>query len=103
MEPTLMKEKYIGDDNTTIIFDLRYTDGCIVSAGPAPMPFKTQAPMKLPYVVALARHIILPRQTTELQIKTGRRPKLVEIGTQMKLENPRTRIHTPVYRQIYNI
>ena len=71
--------------------------GCIVSAGPAPMPFKTHAPMKLPYDVAQARQIILTRQMTELQIKTARRPKLVEIGTQMKLENPRTKIQIPVY------
>jgi len=51
--------------------------------------------MKLPYVLASARQIILARQTTELQIKTARRPKFVEMGTQMKLE---TRIHTPVFQ-----
>jgi hypothetical protein len=74
--------------------------GCMVSAGPAPIPLRTQAPIKEPYVVALARQIIEAKQMIELQIKTARRPKLVEIGTQMKLENPRTRIHTPVFPNI---
>jgi hypothetical protein len=53
--------------------------------------------MNEPYVVALALQIMEAKQTMELQIKTARRPKLVEIGTQMKFENPRTRIHTPVF------
>ena len=53
--------------------------------------------MKLPYDVALARQIILAKQTSELHMSTARRPKLVEIGTQMKLENPRTRIQIPVF------
>jgi hypothetical protein len=38
------------------------TAGWMVSAGPAPIPFSTQAPMKLPYVLALALQMEEPKQ-----------------------------------------
>lgn len=57
--------------------------------------------MKLPYVVALARHIEEPKQMIWEKMYTGRRPKEVLRGTQMKLLNPRTRIATPVNLTTY--
>lgn len=46
------------------------------SAGPAPIPFKTQAPMKLLYDVAFARHIMDAKQTRQDKIATGRLPNV---------------------------
>lgn len=46
------------------------------SPGPAPRPLSTQAPMKLPYVVAFAFQIELPRETRVDARSTGRRPKV---------------------------
>lgn len=66
------------------------------SHGPAPNPFKTQAPIKLPYVVALARQMLDAKHTREEKIKTGRRPNVSEMGIQKKLLNPRIKMHTPV-------
>lgn len=37
------------------------TEGIMVSAGPAPMPFTTQAPMKELYEVAFARQMEVPK------------------------------------------
>lgn len=70
--------------------------GWAVSAGPAPMPLSTQAPMKLLYEFALALHILLPKQIKVEAINTGRLPKQVWMGTQIKLLNPRTKMATPV-------
>jgi hypothetical protein len=55
--------------------------GCAVSAGPAPIPLSTHAPMKLLYEFALALQILLPKQIKIDIISTGRRPKQVWIGT----------------------
>ena len=57
-------------------FDVRQT-----SAGPAPIPFRTHAPMKLLYVWALALQILLPRQINPEASRTGRRPNEVLTGT----------------------
>ena len=46
------------------------------SPGPAPRPLSTHAPMKLPYVVAFAFQIELPRETSVDARRTGRRPKV---------------------------
>lgn len=97
------------------------TAGMIVSAGPAPMPLTTQAPIKEPYEVAFARQIDVPKLISWERRYTGRRPNDVLIGTlqitvlvhfsprtqescetigiityQIKLLNPSTKIHTPV-------
>lgn len=45
------------------------------------MPFKIQAPMKLEYVVALARQIIEARQIRHDKIATGRLPMVCDNGT----------------------
>ena len=55
--------------------------GIAVSAGPAPIPLSTQAPMKLLYEFALALHILLAKQINTDAINTGRRPKQDWIGT----------------------
>lgn len=55
------------------------------SAGPAPMPLRIQAPMKLPYVLASARQMLLARHMMVEKIRTGRRPKEVWIGTLVEL------------------
>jgi hypothetical protein len=93
----------------------------VTSAGPAPMPFKMQAPIKLPYDLALARQIMLPRQMRVENNTTGRLPKDELMGTlgkamskskialilfyqrgkkkkthQMKLLNPNIKMATPV-------
>lgn len=90
------------------------TEGWIVSAGPAPMPLSTQAPIKEPYDCALARHIVDAKQMICEMMYTGRRPQDVLMGTlrycqseviirrtaeythQTKLLKPRTRIQLPV-------
>lgn len=90
------------------------TAGWIVSEGPAPMPLRMVAPMKLEYVVALARHIEDAKQMSWLKMSTGLRPQDVLMGTlsctvsfpfherptcksyQIKLLKPRTRMTTPV-------
>ena len=51
------------------------------SAGPEAMPFNIEAPMKLPYVLALALQIALPKQRSSEARYTGRRPKEVLKGT----------------------
>lgn len=56
----------------------------------------TQAPMKLLYEFALARQMLLPKQINVEAMRTGRLPKHVCMGTQMKLLKPSTRIATPV-------
>lgn len=90
------------------------TAGWMVSAGPQPMPLSTQAPIKLPYVCALARHIVEAKVMSWLRMKTGRRPYDVLNGTlewllavtvhshehehgayHIKLLKPRTKIATP--------
>lgn len=60
--------------------DSCYED-CITSEGPAPMPFRIQAPMKLEYVVALALQTIEARQIRDDKIATGRRPIVCDMGT----------------------
>ena len=55
--------------------------GEFTSADPAPIPFRTDAPMKLPYVVALARQMHETKQINVEKIYTGRLPNAVEIGT----------------------
>lgn len=80
------------------------------------MPFRTHAPMKLPYEVATARQTLAARHTTDEAMRTGLRPKVTARGTlfepclsgailwvgrggnlyQMKLLKPRTRMQTPV-------
>lgn len=66
----VVKKHDIGDDGRLdglegliVSFALIKQLDCSTSAGPAPIPFSTQAPMKLPYVVALALQIALARQT----------------------------------------
>ena len=54
------------------------------SPGPAPMPLRIDAPMKLSYEVALAFQIQLPRESKVETINTGRRPK-VELKGILKL------------------
>lgn len=83
--------------------------GCIVSAGPAPIPLTIQAAMKDPYVLARALHIDDARQMICEKMRTGRLPQVLLIGTllrpsvtatlrhernthQMKLLKPNTRI-----------
>jgi hypothetical protein len=45
------------------------------------MPFRIQAPIKLEYVVALARQIIEARQIRHDKIATGRLPMVCDMGT----------------------
>ena len=52
----------------------------LTSAGPAPMPHKMFAPMKLLYVVASAFQMLLAKQIAVDKIKTGRLPKDVWRG-----------------------
>lgn len=69
----------------------------IASAGPIPMPAKTEAHMKLLYVVALPCQTDEIKQTIVLHMSTVRWPKFMEIGIQRKLENPAMRTVVPVY------
>lgn len=90
------------------------------SAGPAPTPLKTAAPMKLEYEDALAFQALLPMHNSVEANNTNRRPKVLLKGTlqrlstlltqtmrnrmetrevythHKKLLNPKTRIVTPV-------
>ena len=57
----------------------------LTSAGPAARPLSTEAPMKLPYEVALALQIALPKQMSEERSRTGRLPKELLMGTLKQL------------------
>lgn len=54
--------------------------------------------MKESYELARARHNDEKAQMSEDKMATGRRPKQVDMGTQMKLLKPRTRMATPAIR-----
>lgn len=75
-----MVEGTIQNQNARSI-NISYKDFFPTSEGPAPIPFRIQAPMKLEYVVALARQIIEARQIRDDKIATGRLPMVCDIGT----------------------
>lgn len=76
----LVVEGTIQNQNARSI-NSRYTDVFPTSEGPAPIPFRTQAPIKLEYVVALARQIIEAMQIRHDKIATGRLPMVCDMGT----------------------
>lgn len=73
-----------------------------VSASPAPMPFRTQAPMNELYVLALARQMQETKQTRLDSRAAGRRPNCVATGTQRKLLKPKTRLNNDCESRSYD-
>lgn len=72
------------------------TIGPNVSPGPHAIPETMEAPRKESYDLALARQMAAPIPSRVDTRSIGRRPNALAKGTHIKLEKPRTRIHTPI-------
>ena len=70
--------------------------GLTASEGPPPMPMKIRAASRLEKSLVSPAHMLEKTRINRLIKMTGRRPKVLAIGTHHKLETPTMRLFTAI-------